>query len=624
MYKNNDLFPLIKKINFICIAKIVFKLTNQVMKKFLLSIGIVMLTLGVASCRKDAVGSILNDGSGSSSGGSSTTTVSTTLTATSEVTVTFNGTSAATVTGADDFNWTYSVDKGYVVLGNESTTVSGLVVNVTGSTTAGALTIYNASDFTLKLNGATVTSGKGSPMNIQNDAATKVVLTGTNTLTDNSSYSDTSAKGVFHSEGDLSFSGNGSLTAKGSYKHGIISEGDLSISSGTFTVSTSAAGSKCLKADGDINISGGTITVSNTGSSTWDSDDNEMTSAACIKADETVYITGGTITCTASGAGGKGVRALDFLMEDGDLSVKTTGSYYSYNNEYSSPKGIKGGDKDTSTGSVVIKGGKVYVLTTGGNSSTSTVDVRSLLSYEALTKAGGFGGGGGGNPGGGHGGNQPGGGGGGGGTDESGAEGIESKTYVTISGGYVAVQADDDAINAASKITISDGFVYAYGVNNDGIDSNGSSSGAITISGGVVMAHSTSSPEEGIDCDNMQYVLFQGGTIFSTGGAMGGNSGGSPKLSNVAGTYLSNTSVSQGYFTVTDASGNVIMSCYVPRAMSQNYSYVISDKMSSGTTYYYTNGGSAPTSSTTSWGSYYYYGGSTTKGSSSFSAKSSL
>ena len=46
-------------------------------------------------------------------------------------------------------------------------------------------------------------------------------------------------------------------------------------------------------------------------------------------------------------------------------------------------------------------------------------------------------------------------------TSGYGAEGIESNSYMNITGGHVTVNAYDDAINAAQDLTISDGYVYA-------------------------------------------------------------------------------------------------------------------------------------------------------------------
>ncbi|MCR5003401.1 MAG: hypothetical protein K5984_03445, partial [Bacteroidales bacterium] len=139
-----------------------------------------------------------------------------------------------------------------------------------------------------------------------------------------------------------------------------------------------------------------------------------------------------------------------------------------------------------------------------------------------------------------------------------------------------------------------------------------------TVNGGVVIAHGASSPEEGIDADNLSYLTFNGGVIFSSGGAMQQGSSG-PRCKQSC-EYISG-SLSKGYFTVTDASKNVIMSVYVPRAMSQNYSYVSSPDLTKGSTYYYGTQSSAPSNPTDNFSTYYYAGGTVSSlPSSSFSA----
>ena len=126
-------------------------------------------------------------------------------------------------------------------------------------------------------------------------------------------------------------------------------------------------------------------------------------------------------------------------------------------NYYSSPKGIK------AAGAVTISGGKIYVTTSGRN-----------------------------------------------------GEGIESKSTLDITGGEVAVTAYDDAINAASHLTISGGYVYACATNNDGIDANGN----CYIKGGLIYAIGASSPEVAIDANTEGgYKLYvQGGTLVAIGG----------------------------------------------------------------------------------------------------------
>lgn len=116
----------------------------------------------------------------------------------------------------------------------------------------------------------------------------------------------------------------------------------------------------------------------------------------------------------------------------------------------------------------------------------------------------------------------PGPGGGPGGDSSSGAEGIESKAAMTISGGRVFVQATDDAINSGGDLTISGGYVCAYSTGNDGIDANGD----CYIKGGVVYAIGARSPEVAIDAnsEDRKQLYVQGGTIVAIGGLESGAS----------------------------------------------------------------------------------------------------
>ena len=153
-----------------------------------------------------------------------------------------------------------------------------------------------------------------------------------------------------------------------------------------------------------------------------------------------------------------------------------------------------------------------------------------------------------------------------------------------------------------------------------GRESNYGKSGAITITDGVVIAHGAKSPEEGLDCDNNAYIVFKGGTVFSSGGQQG-QSGSSPSCSQPV-YYLQSYSLTSGYFTVTDSSSKVIMAVKVPRALSGCYSFITSSSMSSGTTYKYGVNSAAPSGPTTSWGGYYYSGGTASVSSGSWTAGS--
>ena len=121
-------------------------------------------------------------------------------------------------------------------------------------------------------------------------------------------------------------------------------------------------------------------------------------------------------------------------------------------------------------------------------------------------------------------------------TSTAGAEGIEGKEGIVFNGGTTDVMTTDDAINANACIEFNGGTVMARSKGNDAVDSNpkggffmpfgGNNDSqdtepAIIVRGGKVYAWSeVGSPEEGLDCDFAPLVV-EGGTIFSVGGGMG-------------------------------------------------------------------------------------------------------
>ena len=260
--------------------------------------------------------------------------------------------------------------------------------------------------------------------------------------------------------------------------------GNIYISGGSISVSVSAAAAKGLKAEGDAYITGGTINATTTGGGSWDSEELKTKACAGLSADGNIAISGGTLTLTSTGAGGKGISGDGtFVVSDSAvITVKTSGQAVvasstgtistvsnsstldRYSTNYkSSPKGIK------IDGAITISGGKISITTSG-----------------------------------------------------AGGEGMESKSTLNISGGEVAINAYDDAINSASTLTVSGGLVYARATNNDGIDANGN----CYIKGGLVYAISATSPEVAIDANNEGgYKLYvQGGTIVAIGGLENGAS----------------------------------------------------------------------------------------------------
>ncbi|MDY6300431.1 MAG: carbohydrate-binding domain-containing protein [Bacteroidales bacterium] len=296
-----------------------------------------------------------------------------------------------------------------------------------------------------------------------------------------------------HSEGTVLIS-DGTLTLN-TYDHGIKSDYNMEITGGTITYNINGRASKALKCEGNLHISGGNISGTVSGGGETASDKTTSASAG-IKCDNNVTIDGGTFDLKATGNGDKGMSIDGWLIiNDGNIKVSTTGSRYNSDNSSggyypgggssssdmrSSPKGIK------VDGNITINGGTITVSATGGE----------------------------------------------------GAEGIESKKILTVSGGNIEVTSYDDALNSASHMYLKGGYVYAVATGNDAIDSNGN----MYLSGGHVFCCGS---EEGLDANSEGgYTVYiqSGAALMAIGGGMGAiESGASLGQTCYQGTVSANT-----------------------------------------------------------------------------------
>lgn len=270
--------------------------------------------------------------------------------------------------------------------------------------------------------------------------------------------------------------------------------GNIYIIGGTINASITGASCKGIKSEGDMIISDGAITVSTSGGGTWDSDKLKTKASACLGADGNMTISGGTLTLTSTGAGGKGINADGTLTVDGGTTtIKTSGNAVvasstgtlsvvtssqqldKYDSDYkSSPKGIK------VDGAITVNDGIINVTTTG-----------------------------------------------------AGGEGIESKTCITFNGGQTYVSASDDGINAsynddtkslsyAGDMTINGGYIYCYSTGNDAMDTNGN----FYIKGGLVYAIGSGNVEKSLDANTEEgkKLYISGGTVIAIGDLESGSS----------------------------------------------------------------------------------------------------
>ncbi len=457
-------------------------------------------------------------------------------------------------------------------------TCGEIIYSLSGSSTDGEFYMEGTYKASVELRGLTLTNPNGAAINIQDGKRIELSVKKDteNTLTDGASGSQ---KGCLVCKGHLELKGKGVLNIYGNVAHGIYAKeyvemknctvnvlsavkdglncnqyflmesgalnisgvaddgiqvsykddtdreaedtGSITVSGGTINVTTTGTATKGLKADGDITVAGGEITVVTSGGGKWDTDDNKTKAASCLSADGKVQIDGGTLQLTSSGAGGKGINCDgEFIINDGALTISTTGGLYAYVNgtEYSNYTGST--DRLTSDQKSSAKGVKAdgNVTINGGSINVSTVG--------------------------------------------NGAEGIESKAELTINDGTIIVNACDDAINSSSHMYIKGGDITVVATDNDGLDSNGN----MYIMGGTIKAFGTTSPECGIDANEEEgySVIFTGGTLLAVGG---GNS--VPSTSESTQPYVSTNMNVTANTEITLKSGDTVLATFTVPA---NYS----------------------------------------------------
>ena len=310
---------------------------------------------------------------------------------------------------------------------------------------------------------------------------------------------------------------------------------------GALSIDVAGAASDGIKATGNLCIDGGDISVVTRGDALFNDKKSDYSSATCLKSDLVVEINGGNCCFRSEGNGAKGISSDSLVViRSGNVKVVTKGGDVNDPvdvNAHTSSKGIK------SDGPLYFAGGNVDVFVFGEG-------------------------------------------------DRS--EGVEAKAGIYVCGDCnLYVYAYDDAMNADS-LFFAGGKVYAYSVANDAIDSNGK----VLVSGGMVVADGSFSPEQGMDVDNYSAFTITGGTLFSVGGAMG-SSPSMPlgKETSVPAYAWNGSKLEKGnYLSIVDDKGVALYSYKVQRDMngasclvvspqlgkSHGYSFVVSSAVADG------------------------------------------
>ena len=203
--------------------------------------------------------------------------------------VEYNG-SVVTVKG-DDYN--LITTDGADVTANIIDTTAFYVFVLSGTSTDGQFKTYASHKFGIVLNNLTLSNNDGPALN--NQCHKSLYLTcpagTTNTLSDGTSYTETTEdqKGALFSEGQILFSGAGSLNITGNCKNAIACDDYISIDS-TIAITATSISSNGIKVNDGIHINGGTLSII-----------VSADGAKGIKCDSIVNITGGDINITTSG-----------------------------------------------------------------------------------------------------------------------------------------------------------------------------------------------------------------------------------------------------------------------------------------------------------------------------------
>lgn len=358
----------------------------------------------------------------------------------------------------------------------------------------------------LILNGAEIHSDSSAPIYVKKAGKTIITLQkGTNNqVSDNDSYvfpgesTDEPNSAIFSKE-DLTINGSGKLIVRGNYNNGITSKDSLKITGGTleiYAVDDGLMGRDLVAVhDGQITIEAG-----GDGIKTTNDTDEEKGSVA---------IYGGTFTINS---GKDGIQASSSILIDGGTYTIKTGkgsqAGKSSETESQSAKAIKSGvniqvnrgtftidsadDSIHSNGTISISGG-TFRMASGDDGIHANASIAIAGGTIDITRS---------------------------------YEGIESAA-ITVSGGDIRLISSDDGVNvarssnnsstgarsgqgrfsasASNKLTISGGYLSVE-AQGDGLDANGS----IAMTGGTVIVNGPTANNNGpLDYD---------GTFEMTGG----------------------------------------------------------------------------------------------------------
>lgn len=276
-----------------------------------------------------------------------------------------------TVTGINPYHFqglTVRADGAGVMVNNLTVLDTEVEYQLSGSSQNGYFRIHSDYKWKATLIGLTLTNPSGSVLlSLTGKKGTIKSQNGyTNNLSDGASYQTLSGidqKAAIFSEGQLIFSGKGTLNVTSLAKHGIASDDYVSFENGT--VNVLGAVGDAIHANDSVLVQSGTVTLAS--SSDGIDCEGPITIRRGDKGAPSL-----TVTTTANGA--KGIKTgADFLMTDGTVTINQTGGPDTSGEDKSNVISIR------ATGNITITGGTVNINNTAkggkGLSAGGTVTI---------------------------------------------------------------------------------------------------------------------------------------------------------------------------------------------------------------------------------------------------------
>ena len=338
---------------------------------------------------------------------------------------------------------------------SDSVQISGTTITITeegdyliSGTLRDGMLIVNAPDTAkvrLVFDGVELNSETSAPLYIKE--ADKVVVTlaegSENTLSNSGTYTavdDSSIDAAIYSKQDLTFNGTGALTISSPGGHGIVSNDDLAVTGGAYTVTAASHG---LKANDSVRITGDSQFILTAGKDGIHAENAEDSSLGFV------YISDGTIEIEAEG---DGISAGAYMqISDGTFQIQTGGGSENAAQESSESWGeFQGGDGPGGQGpgqrgesgeesspvqtSTTVEGSASAEVSQSTEEDSSTSMKGMKAAGELWISGGSF-------------------------TIDSADDSVHSNTSILVEDGVFEIASGDDAIHADETLTITAGTI---------------------------------------------------------------------------------------------------------------------------------------------------------------------